>query len=223
METPRYRSLHAVGAAETRRDPDVTNAAPSRRRCPYAGPMAELPRHHRPALPGAAPVRRAGRRRRPGGAQRGRRPVRHPAGPRSARPGRRRHHRARRAARGDRGPRPDRRAVVRRAGRLAGRVPVAPLPAADLGVRRPGVRGPRVRPGPAALPGARGGRRRLGPPGPADVQSLVDTVLRGIRVGDFADTLFRAAAFARVTAAGRAHHDHGRRLVVPQRRRRRPG
>lgn len=47
------------------------------------------------------------------------------------------------------------------------------------------------------------------PPGPADVQWLVDTVLRGIRVGDFADTLFRAAAFARVTAAGRAHHDHG--------------
>ena len=47
------------------------------------------------------------------------------------------------------------------------------------------------------------------PPGPDDVQHLVDTVLRGIRVGDFADTLFRAAAFARVTAAGRAHHDHG--------------
>ena len=47
------------------------------------------------------------------------------------------------------------------------------------------------------------------PPGPADVQWLVDTVLRGIRVGEFADTLFRAAAFARVTAAGRAHHDHG--------------
>lgn len=47
------------------------------------------------------------------------------------------------------------------------------------------------------------------PPGPSDVQALVDTVLRGIRVGEFADTLFRAAAFARVTAAGRAHHDHG--------------
>ncbi len=45
------------------------------------------------------------------------------------------------------------------------------------------------------------------PPGPADVQTLVDTVLRGIRVGDFADTLFRAAAFARVTAAGRVHRD----------------
>ena len=37
-------------------------------------------------------------------------------------------------------------------------------------------------------------------------------MLRGIRVGDFADTLFRAAAFARVTAAGRAHTDHGRHL-----------
>jgi len=34
-------------------------------------------------------------------------------------------------------------------------------------------------------------------------------VLRGIRVGDFADTLFRAAAFTRVAAAGRAHRDHG--------------
>jgi hypothetical protein len=43
------------------------------------------------------------------------------------------------------------------------------------------------------------------PPGPDDVRLLVDTVLRGIRVGDFADTLFRAAAFARVAAAGRAH------------------
>lgn len=43
------------------------------------------------------------------------------------------------------------------------------------------------------------------PPGPDDVQQLADAVLRGIRVGDFADTLFRAAAFCRVTAAGRAH------------------
>src|SRR3954453_3887617 len=45
------------------------------------------------------------------------------------------------------------------------------------------------------------------PPSPADVRGLSDTVLRGIRVGDFADTLFRAAAFARVVAAGRAHRD----------------
>jgi len=46
------------------------------------------------------------------------------------------------------------------------------------------------------------------PPGPEDVQRLADTVLRGVRVGDFADTLFRAAAFARVAAVGRAHRDH---------------
>lgn len=42
------------------------------------------------------------------------------------------------------------------------------------------------------------------PPGPVEVQSLVDAVLRGVVVGDFADTLFRAAAFARVSATGRA-------------------
>ena len=46
------------------------------------------------------------------------------------------------------------------------------------------------------------------PPRPEDVEQLADAVLRGIRVGDFADTLFRASAFARVTAAGRAHSDH---------------
>lgn len=42
------------------------------------------------------------------------------------------------------------------------------------------------------------------PPGPDEVRSLVDAVLRGVVVGDFADTLFRASAFARVAAAGRA-------------------
>jgi len=47
------------------------------------------------------------------------------------------------------------------------------------------------------------------PPRPEDVKRLADAVLRGIRVGEFADTLFRASAFARVTAAGRAHTDHG--------------
>ncbi|MGZ4504903.1 MAG: hypothetical protein ACXVW3_13495, partial [Nocardioidaceae bacterium] len=36
------------------------------------------------------------------------------------------------------------------------------------------------------------------------VRQLVDTVLRGVARGDFADTLYRAAAFARVVAAGRA-------------------
>ncbi|HET8561141.1 MAG TPA: hypothetical protein VFL69_11535 [Marmoricola sp.] len=42
------------------------------------------------------------------------------------------------------------------------------------------------------------------PPGPAEVQAMVDAVLRGVVRGEYADTLFRAAAFARVTAAGRA-------------------
>lgn len=42
------------------------------------------------------------------------------------------------------------------------------------------------------------------PPGPDEVRDLVDKVLRGVVIGDFADTLYRAAAFARVTAAGRA-------------------
>lgn len=43
------------------------------------------------------------------------------------------------------------------------------------------------------------------PPGPDEVRHLVDLVLRGVVRGDFADTLYRAAAFARVAAAGRAH------------------
>jgi len=43
------------------------------------------------------------------------------------------------------------------------------------------------------------------PPGPDEVRRLADLVLRGVVRGDFADTLFRAAAFARVVAAGRAH------------------
>jgi hypothetical protein len=46
------------------------------------------------------------------------------------------------------------------------------------------------------------------PPGPAEVQALVDAVLGGVVVGDFADTIFRAAAFARVAAAGRAQAEH---------------
>lgn len=43
------------------------------------------------------------------------------------------------------------------------------------------------------------------PPGPDEVRQLVDLVLRGVVRGDFADTLYRAAAFARVAAAGRAY------------------
>jgi hypothetical protein len=42
------------------------------------------------------------------------------------------------------------------------------------------------------------------PPGPDEVRSLVDAVLGGVVTGEFADTLFRAAAFARVSATGRA-------------------
>jgi hypothetical protein len=43
------------------------------------------------------------------------------------------------------------------------------------------------------------------PPGPDEIRKLVDAVLAGVVQGDFVDTIFRAAAFARVTAAGRAH------------------
>lgn len=42
------------------------------------------------------------------------------------------------------------------------------------------------------------------PPGPDEVRELADRVLTGIGGGDFADVLFRAAAFARVVATGRA-------------------
>jgi hypothetical protein len=42
------------------------------------------------------------------------------------------------------------------------------------------------------------------PPGPEQLKSMVDEVLRGIAGSDFADVLLRAAAFARVVAAGRA-------------------
>ncbi len=42
------------------------------------------------------------------------------------------------------------------------------------------------------------------PPGPDEVRRLVDEVLRGTVRGDLSDTLWRAAAFARVVSAGRA-------------------
>ncbi|TNM46158.1 hypothetical protein FHP29_03820 [Nocardioides albidus] len=42
------------------------------------------------------------------------------------------------------------------------------------------------------------------PPGPDELRAMVDEVLRGIATGEFADVLLRAAAFARVVAAGRA-------------------
>jgi hypothetical protein len=57
------------------------------------------------------------------------------------------------------------------------------------------------------------------PPGPEELKAMVDEVLRGIASGDFADVLFRGAAFARVVAAGRAGradsvHDDVRRMLA---------
>jgi len=59
------------------------------------------------------------------------------------------------------------------------------------------------------------------PPGPDELRSMVDDVLRGIARGDFAVTLFRAAAFARIVAAGRAsldgsHDDISRMLALSE-------
>jgi hypothetical protein len=51
---------------------------------------------------------------------------------------------------------------------------------------------------------------------------MIDQVLRGIAEGEFADVLFRAAAFARVVATGRAadpsvdHHDVARMLRLAE-------
>ncbi len=42
------------------------------------------------------------------------------------------------------------------------------------------------------------------PPGPDELRAMVDQVLLGIAGSDLADVLFRAAAFARVVATGRA-------------------
>jgi hypothetical protein len=60
------------------------------------------------------------------------------------------------------------------------------------------------------------------PPGPDELRRMVDDVLRGIARGDFAGTLFRAAAFARIVAAGRAalgsatHEEISRVLVLSE-------
>ncbi len=60
------------------------------------------------------------------------------------------------------------------------------------------------------------------PPGPDELRAMIDEVLRGIAEGDFADVLFRAAAFARVVATGRAaladraHHDVRRMLLLAE-------
>lgn len=57
------------------------------------------------------------------------------------------------------------------------------------------------------------------PPDPAALRQMVDEVLRGIAVSEFADVLFRASAFARVIAGGRAaldgpDHDDVRRMLA---------
>jgi hypothetical protein len=57
------------------------------------------------------------------------------------------------------------------------------------------------------------------PPGPDELRAMVDEVLRGIAGSDFADVLFRAAAFARVVATGRAalpdaDHEEVRRMLT---------
>ena len=52
------------------------------------------------------------------------------------------------------------------------------------------------------------------PPGPDELRVMVDEVLRGIAVGDFADVLLRAAAFARVVATGRADLDDADALAA---------
>jgi hypothetical protein len=60
------------------------------------------------------------------------------------------------------------------------------------------------------------------PPGPDELRRMVDDVLRGIARGDFAVTLFRAAAFARIVAAGRAalgestHEEISRMLALSE-------
>jgi len=65
-------------------------------------------------------------------------------------------------------------------------------------------RGRRVRPVAEVVAGV------AEPPGPDAVRASIDEVLRGVVRGDFADTLSRAAAFALVTASGRAEStDHG--------------
>jgi hypothetical protein len=47
------------------------------------------------------------------------------------------------------------------------------------------------------------------PPGPDELRTMIDQVLRGIAGSDFADVLLRAAAFARVVAAGRVELPDG--------------
>jgi hypothetical protein len=52
------------------------------------------------------------------------------------------------------------------------------------------------------------------PPGPDELKSMIDQVLRGIAGSDFADVLLRAAAFARVVATGRVELPDGDTLAA---------
>jgi hypothetical protein len=52
------------------------------------------------------------------------------------------------------------------------------------------------------------------PPGPDELRTMVDEVLRGIAGSEFADVLLRAAAFARVVATGRAELDDSDTLAA---------
>ena len=52
------------------------------------------------------------------------------------------------------------------------------------------------------------------PPGPDELRAMVDQVLRGIAGSEFADVLLRAAAFARVVAAGRVELPEGDTLAA---------
>jgi len=54
------------------------------------------------------------------------------------------------------------------------------------------------------------------PYGPTQMIGLLDTILQGISVAEFADVLFRASAFARIVATGRAHlaDDHAEALAT---------
>ena len=104
-----------------------------------------------------------------------------------------------------RGARDPRRAVVRRAGRLPGRLPVAALPAA-----RPGCTPTRRRAarefdaGRPAHPVAEVVAGVVDPPGPTRSAAMVDDGAPRHGVAATSPTpCFRAAAFARVAAAGR--------------------
>ena len=101
--------------------------------------------HHRPMTPGEPLLR--GDRGDVDPAALARRPTAPPPRPRCPRRRPRGRRRARGAPRRLRGPRDPRRAVVRRAGRLAGRLPVAPLPAAHWVYADPSAAARRVRAG----------------------------------------------------------------------------